>query len=67
MDLSELRTEIDAIDSELVRLFGKRMDIAAQVAEESLSYLKGEKEYGQAKEMSDFYRKLVTFSSKIRK
>ena len=33
MDLSELRTEIDAIDSELVRLFGKRMDIAAQVAD----------------------------------
>ena len=33
MDLSELRTEIDAIDSELVRLFGKRMEIAAQVAD----------------------------------
>ena len=44
-----------------------RVDIAAQVAEESLSYLKGEKEYAQAKEMSGFYRKLVTFSSKIRK
>ena len=33
MELSELRTEIDAIDSELVRLFGKRMEIAAQVAD----------------------------------
>ncbi len=33
MDLKELRTEIDAIDDELVRLFGKRMDIAAQIAD----------------------------------
>ena len=33
MDLSQLRNEIDAIDSELVRLFGKRMEIAAQVAD----------------------------------
>ena len=33
MELKELRTEIDAIDDELVRLFGKRMDIAAQIAD----------------------------------
>ena len=33
MDLSELRTEIDAIDEELVKLFCARMEIAAQVAD----------------------------------
>ena len=33
MDLKELRNEIDVIDDELVRLFGKRMDIAAQIAD----------------------------------
>ena len=33
MELKELRTEIDVIDDELVRLFGKRMDIAAQIAD----------------------------------
>lgn len=33
MEINELRTKIDEIDSELVRLFTERMDIAAQVAE----------------------------------
>ena len=33
MDLNELREEIDTIDSELVRLFTARMDIAAKVAD----------------------------------
>ena len=33
MDLKELRKEIDTIDDELVRLFGKRMDIAARIAD----------------------------------
>ena len=33
MDLNELRTEIDKIDTELVRLFTQRMDISAQVAD----------------------------------
>lgn len=33
MELKELRTEIDKIDDELVRLFGARMDIAAQIAD----------------------------------
>lgn len=33
MDLTELRKEIDKIDDELVRLFGQRMEIAAQVAQ----------------------------------
>ena len=42
-----------------------RVDIAAQVAEEALKYLKGQKEYAQAREMSAFYRKLVDFSPKI--
>ena len=32
MELSELREQINAIDSDLVKLFAKRMDIAAQVA-----------------------------------
>jgi len=32
-DLAELRVEIDQIDRQLVELFNKRMDIAAQVAE----------------------------------
>jgi len=33
MDLTELRTEIDKVDDELVRLFTKRMDISAQIAD----------------------------------
>lgn len=33
MDLSELRMEIDKIDDELVQLFGRRMDVAAQIAD----------------------------------
>ena len=33
MDLQELRKEIDAIDNELVRLFGQRMDVAARIAD----------------------------------
>ena len=33
MDIKELRGQIDKIDDELVRLFGKRMDIAAQIAD----------------------------------
>jgi len=33
MNLNELRTEIDKIDNELVKLFGARMDIAAQIAD----------------------------------
>ncbi len=33
MDLKELRTEIDSIDDQLVKLFGQRMEIAAQIAD----------------------------------
>ena len=33
MDLQDYRKEIDAIDDELVRLFGQRMDIAAKIAD----------------------------------
>ena len=33
MDLNELRNKIDDIDTELVRLFTARMDVAAQVAD----------------------------------
>lgn len=33
MDLKELRAEIDKLDDELVRLFVRRMEICAQVAE----------------------------------
>ncbi len=33
MELSELRAKIDKIDDELVRLFGERMEIAAQIAD----------------------------------
>ena len=33
MDLTALRREIDSIDDELIRLFVKRMDVCAQVAE----------------------------------
>ena len=38
MDLSVLRKEIDGIDQELVRLFVRRMDIAAQVADYKKEY-----------------------------
>ena len=33
MDLQELRSEIDRIDDELVKLFAQRMDIAAQIGD----------------------------------
>ena len=33
MDIQELRGQIDIIDDELVRLFGQRMDVAAQIAD----------------------------------
>lgn len=33
MDIKELRGQIDVIDDELVKLFVKRMDVAAQIAE----------------------------------
>ncbi len=33
MDLNEIRSEIDKIDDELVRLFCQRMHVAAQVAD----------------------------------
>ena len=33
MDLKELRSEIDLIDDQIVKVFGQRMDVAARVAE----------------------------------
>ena len=33
MELSQLRSQIDEIDDELVKLFGKRMNVAAQIAD----------------------------------
>lgn len=33
MDLTQLRGQIDAIDDELIRLFCRRMDVAAQIAD----------------------------------
>ncbi len=33
MDLKELRLEIDKIDDELVKLFGQRMEVAAQISD----------------------------------
>lgn len=33
MDLNEIRSEIDKIDDELVRLFCQRMHVAAQIAD----------------------------------
>ena len=33
MDLKDLRGQIDAIDDELVKLFGQRMEVAAQIAD----------------------------------
>ena len=33
MDLKDLRSQIDSVDDELVRLFGARMEIAAQIAD----------------------------------
>ena len=33
MDLKDIRTQIDAVDAELVQLFVKRMDLSAQVAD----------------------------------
>ena len=36
MDLTELRMQIDGIDDELVRLFQRRMDVAAEIAKVKL-------------------------------
>ena len=33
MDLKDLRTEIDAVDKQIVELYEKRMDIASRVAD----------------------------------
>ena len=33
MSLQDYRKEIDAIDDELVRLFGQRMEVAAKIAD----------------------------------
>ena len=33
MELKDLRTEIDQIDDELVKLFAKRMDVASRIAD----------------------------------
>lgn len=33
MDLKDIRTQIDAVDAELVQLFVKRMNLSAQVAD----------------------------------
>ena len=33
MDLHQLRLEIDKIDDQLVKLFGARMEVAAQIAD----------------------------------
>ena len=33
MDLKEIRKEIDTVDDELIKLFKKRMELSAQVAE----------------------------------
>ena len=33
MDLTELRGQIDEIDDEIIKLFCRRMDVAAQVAD----------------------------------
>ena len=39
MELKDLRNEIDAIDDELVRLFVKRMECSAQVADYKKEYV----------------------------
>ena len=33
MDIQEFRQEIDAIDDQLVKLFGQRMEVAAKIAD----------------------------------
>ncbi len=38
MELSQLRQEIDKVDDELVRLFARRMDIAAQIADYKMEH-----------------------------
>lgn len=44
-----------------------RVDLALKTGEEALKYLKGQKEYRQAMEITGFYRKLVAFSPGIKK
>ena len=43
-----------------------RVDIAYKVVEKSLTYLKGEKEYAQAKNLAAYYRKLLDFAPSIK-
>ena len=38
MDLNELRTQIDAVDRELVALLEKRLDIAAAIADYKMAH-----------------------------
>ena len=53
MDLKDIRTQIDAVDDELVQLFVKRMNLSAQVAEykKANNIIEAAKEIGE--EMQD--------------
>ena len=43
-----------------------RVDIACKVVEKSLTFLKGEKEYAQAKNLAAYYRKLLDFAPSVK-
>ena len=54
MDLLELRDKIDVIDSQIVELYEKRMDICRQVAEYKIST--GKKVFDKQREMEKLSR-----------
>ena len=43
-----------------------RVDVAHKVVEKSLTYLKGEKEYAQAKNLAAYYKKLLDFAPSVK-
>lgn len=57
MDLTELRQEIDKLDDELVRVFGQRMEVAAQISdykkEHNLPILQPARERDKLKDVAE--------------
>ena len=60
MDLNDYRTQIDAIDEQIVRLFQERMDVAALIAkykkENNLPILQPARERAKLAEVSEMLR-----------
>lgn len=60
MNLEEIRLEIDAVDSELVRLYEKRLEVAKKVAEYKIANNKPVLDEAREKIKLDKVRELTT-------